>query len=146
MPPRHLKNHHHGIWVTAPNGTEVRLLTVGYVAAALGRSRWTLLEWERLGLLPKAPFVMNPRRHRAKRRLYTEEYVLELARIMERYYPAARLDRKQWRRFQQDVHQIYDRLVMPLLGGVNPPVEIEVLGAGTWDTAPVSTPTNTTSA
>ncbi len=57
---------------------------------------------------------------------------MELARIMERYYPAARLDRKQWRRFQQDVHQIYDRLVMPLLGGVNPPVEIEVLGAGTW--------------
>ena len=130
MTRRHLRNHHHGIWVTAPNGTEVRLLTVGYVAAALGRSRWTLLEWERLGLLPKAAFVMNPRRHRAKRRLYTEEYVLELSRIMKRY-PGARLERDSWRRFQKDVYDAYNRLTMPLLRGCYPPVEIELdLGQG----------------
>lgn len=132
MPHRHLRNHHHGIWVTAPNGTEVRLLTVGYVAAALGRSRWTLLEWERLGLLPKTAFVMNPRRHRAKRRLYPEDYLLELARITERYYPAARLDRKQWRSFQGDVYKAYNRHVMPLLVGLTPPVEIE-LDRAPWD-------------
>jgi hypothetical protein len=128
---RHLRNHHHGIWVIAPNGTEVRLLTIGYLAAALRRSRWTILHWERLGLLPPAPFVINPERHRAKRRLYPEDYVRELSRITYRHYPGPELKREIWVRFQDHVYDAYDRLVVPLLVGVIPPVEIELRSTDT---------------
>lgn len=105
---------------------EVRLLPIGYLTAALRRTRGTVLCWERMKLLPPPPFLMNPHQHRAKRRLYPEDYVRELSRIRERHYPGARLEREQWRRFQEHVYDAYNRLVMPLLGGCYPPVEIEV--------------------
>lgn len=87
-----------------------------------------MLHWHRMRLLPPAPFVMNPMQHRAKRRLYPEDYVIELGRIRARY-PGARLERESWKAFQKDAHEAYNRLVVPLLGGVIP-VEVEVLGRG----------------
>ena len=65
---------------------EVRLLPIAYLTAALRRTRGTALHWERIKLLPPTPFVMNPHYHRAKRRLFPEEYVMELARIVDRHY------------------------------------------------------------
>lgn len=116
--------HRNGVRVMTAQG-EVRLLPIGYLTAALRRTRWTVLYWERMKLLPPTPFVMNPDYHRAKRRLFPEDYLLELARITKRY-PSARLEREQWRSFQEDVYDAYNRHVMPLLGGCYPPVEIEV--------------------
>jgi hypothetical protein len=142
----HLRNHHHGIWVMAPNGNDVRLLTIGYLSAALRRSRWTILQWEKLGLLPPPAFVMNPRRHRAKRRLYPHDYIEELGRVTANHYPAARLERESRAALQRDVYDAYNRLVMPLLGGVTPPVEIEMLGRVAWDRTPEGTPSTTTCA
>ena len=101
------------------------MLPIGYLTAALRRTRGTVLCWERMKLLPPPPFLMNPHRHRAKRRLYPENYLLELARIAKRY-PGARLEREQWRSFQEDVYDAYNRHVMPLFGGCYPPLEIEV--------------------
>lgn len=104
---------------------EARLLPIAYIATALGRTRWTVLYWERIKLLPPTPFVIYPDRHRAKRRLYPEDYVEELGRITKKHYPGARLERESWRGFQEQVYEVYNDLVMPLLGGY-PPVEIEV--------------------
>lgn len=98
---------------------EVRLLPIGYLTAALRRTRGTVLCWERMKLLPPPPFLMNPHRHRAKRRLYPEPYVSELARIAK-HYPGARLEREAWSGFQKDVYKAYNRHVKPLLVGVNP--------------------------
>lgn len=126
MPRRHLRNHHHGIRVTTEQG-EVRLLTIGHLAAALGRTRLTILKWERMKLLPPTPFVMNPDRHPAKRRLFPDDYVRELGRITTKHYPAGRLERNSWRGFQERVYDAYNDLVMPFLGpGVIPPVEIVI--------------------
>ncbi len=129
--PHHLRNQRRPIRIITNSGEEVRLLGIGYVVAALRRTRWTVLYWERLRLLPPVPFVMNPERHRAKRRLYPEPYVLELARITE-HYPGARLEREAWSGFQKDVYKAYNRHVMPLLAGLTPPVEIE-LDRAPWD-------------
>ena len=89
---------------------------------------------------------MNPHYHRAKRRLFHEEYVLELGRIMEQHYPGGRLERESWRGFQERVYELYNEVVMPLLGGY-PPVEIELdSGPGpgrTQGTEPVSSTTST---
>ena len=125
---------------------EVRLLPIGYMVAALRRTRCTVLLWERMKLLPPTPFVMNPQYHRAKRRLFPESYVRELERITERHYPSARLERESWRPFQELVYGAYNDHVMPLLGGVTPPVEIEVLGRGAWDKTGEGMPSFTTSA
>jgi hypothetical protein len=105
---------------------EVRLLPISYIATSLRRTRGTVLYWERIKLLPSTPFVIYPDRHRAKRRLYPEDYVLELARIMDRSYPGGRLERESWRGFQEQVYEAYNDLVVPLLGGCYPPVEIEL--------------------
>lgn len=40
------------------NGNPVELVTVGYVALALGRTTWTVDRWERFGLIPPAPFLL----------------------------------------------------------------------------------------
>ena len=99
---------------------------IGYIATSLRRTRGTALLWKKIKLLPPTPFATNPDRHRAKRRLYPEPYVSELARITERHYRGARLEREHWRSFQEDVYAAYNRLVMPLLGDCFPPVEIEL--------------------
>jgi hypothetical protein len=89
---------------------------------------------------------MNPHRYRAKRRLYVEDYVFELARIKENYYPGYRLDCTSWASFQSESHEVYYSVVMPLLDGVIPPVEIEVLGTRAWDWTVEGMPSTTTSA
>jgi hypothetical protein len=123
--PSHLPNHRHGLRITTPQG-EIRMFTISYMAASLHRTRWTVLHWERIGLLPPAPFVINPKCSRTRRRLYPEHYVEELARIMTKHYPSLRLERESWRGFQEHVYDAYNRLVMPLLGGVKPPGVIEL--------------------
>jgi hypothetical protein len=95
-------------------------------AAALRRTRWTVLRWERMKLLPPAPFVMNPHQHRGKRRLYPDDYVKELGRFTAKHYPGPRLERESWVRCQEQVYEVYNRLVMPHLGGCYSPVQIEV--------------------
>ena len=52
--------------------------------------------------------------------------MLELGRIMDQHYPGGRLERASWRGFQEHVYDAYNCLVMPLLGGCYPPVEIEL--------------------
>ena len=124
---RHLRNHRRPIRITTEAG-DVQLLTIGHVAAAVGRTPWTIKHWHRLELLPPAPFVINAQRQNLRRRLYPEPFVRELARITARRYSGPRLDYNQWRSFQIEARAAYDRIVVPLTGGVMPPVEIELLG------------------
>ena len=77
-------------------------------------------------LLPPTPFVMNPHQYRAKRRLYPEPFIRELSRITDRHFSGPRLDQEKWPSFQRQVFDAYEQLVIPHLGGVDPPVEIEV--------------------
>lgn len=107
------KNLHRPISVVI-DGSECTLLTIGYMAAALHRTTWTIHYWERLGLLPSPPFVINPERLRTKRHLYPEAFVAEITEIAK-HYSSRRLEREQWRTFQMEARQVYSRTVEPLL-------------------------------
>ena len=78
---------------------EVRLLTVSYVASALGRTRWTIRHWQQRGLLPPAPFVINRENKSSRRWLYPETFVEELATIMQTY-PGPRIEKDAWPDFR----------------------------------------------
>jgi hypothetical protein len=103
---------------------EVRLLTVSYIASALGRTRWTIRHWQQLGLLPPPPFVINRENKSSRRWLYPEPFVEELATIMQTY-PGPRIDQDAWPDFRKRAFEAYHKHVDPLLGGCVIPVEIE---------------------
>jgi hypothetical protein len=100
------------------NGHRCELLTVGHVAAALGRSSWTVRYWTRLGLLPEAPFDLNPGDAHRRRRLYPRPFVHALAELVDRDYKGTRLERESWQQFQKDVWAAYCETVVPLIEGV----------------------------
>jgi hypothetical protein len=105
-------------------GKDCTLLTIGYMAAAIHRTSWTIKYWERLGLLPPAPFVVNPERLRTKRHLYPEQFVAAIARVMNDY-PGERLERDQWRSFRKRANEAYAETIGPLLTpGVITPVPV----------------------
>ena len=107
------------------NDREVTLLTVGYVAHALGRTVWTVHDWTRLNLLPHAPFVINPEVSRTRRHLWPEAYVNALSEIAGYMEIGARMNRDQWQLFYALVRQAHEDTVVPLLPvGVTGMVEI----------------------
>ena len=104
-------------------GQIVTLMTVGHVAAALGRTRWTVDCWITLGLLPKPPFVINPNDDVIKRRLYPSAFVERLAVIANQIGP--RLPRSEWQGFHDQVVDAYNEVVGPLIRpGITLPLEI----------------------
>ena len=106
----HLKNLHQPYEVKLTD-KPTRLLTVGYLAAALHRTTWTIHYWERIGLLPPPPFVINPERLRTKRHLYPEAFISAITE-MAGHYPGRRLEREEWRRFQLEANRrIHEQLV-----------------------------------
>ena len=110
------------------NGSEVTLLTVGYVAHALGRTVWTVHDWTRLNLLPQAPFVINPEVPRTRRHLWPEAYVDALAEIARRLRIGARMNRDQWMHFHALVRSVHEDIVVPLLPeGVSGTVELSAV-------------------
>lgn len=50
-------------------GKTIECVTIGVLAAAVGRSARTIRGWERSGLIPPAPFVL-PGAQNTRRRLY----------------------------------------------------------------------------
>jgi len=97
------------------NGQPVTLLTVGYVSRALGRTKWTVKNWTRLGLLPPAPFLLRPGVPNTRRYLYPHGFVKCLAEIARQPYVIRRLDRNDWERFHAEVRQAYEKTIVPLL-------------------------------
>ena len=67
--------------VVEVDGVQVRLLTVGALAAAVNRTSATIRFWERRGLIPRAPYVLETEDPRAKRRLYPPEIVEAVRRV-----------------------------------------------------------------
>jgi hypothetical protein len=122
---QHLRNHRHAIRIFTTEQGEVRLLTISYVAAALGRTRWTIRHWQRLGLLPPSAFVINRDNKSSRRWLYPEPFVHELALIMQ-MYPGPRIEQTAWPGFRKRTFEAYHKHVDPLLGGCVIPVEIEL--------------------
>ena len=110
--------------VTVINGHPITLLTIGYVARALGRTNGTIKYWERYGLLPQAAFISNPNNLSTRRRLYPEPYVERLGEIGRQGYVGQRMDRDCWRRFHHDVFEAYAATVAPL---IRPGVTEEVI-------------------
>jgi hypothetical protein len=98
------------------NGQVVYLLTTGYLSDAIGRSKWSVKYWQRLGLLPQPPFVLHPDVQSARRYLYPATFVKCLAVIASQDYVVGRLERKDWQRFQHEVWAAYETTVVPLLG------------------------------
>ena len=109
-----IKNLHHPIH-TEINGQRCTLLTIGYVAHALGRSVWTVKYWTRLRLLPAAPFFQHRDIPNIRRRLYPEPFVKCLAEIANRGYIGNRLERAEWARFRRDIDEAFQKTVVPLL-------------------------------
>ena len=97
------------------NNQECRMLTIGYVARALGRSTWTVKYWQRLSLLPPAPFVQHPNDPCTRRRLYPEPFVDAVHEIAGRGYLGVRLDRGDWKRFHDEIMAAHEVTVAPLL-------------------------------
>jgi len=107
------------------NDREVTLLTVGYVAHALGRTVWTVHDWTRLNLLPQAPFILNPEVSRTRRHLWPEAYVNALSEIAGHMEIGSRMNRDQWQLFYALVRQAHEDTVVPLLPpGVTGPIAI----------------------
>jgi hypothetical protein len=98
---------------------KIEVVSIGYVARALGRTTWTVKSWQRIGLLPNAPWLLDPEISNLRRRLFPVTFVEALAVIAKRNHLGRRLDRSQWRRFQLDVFDAYDRTVVPLLSATN---------------------------
>jgi hypothetical protein len=103
---------------TEIGGRACTLLSIGHVAHALRRTTWTVRYWERIGLLPESPFVLNPDVPRTRRRLYPEGFVNRLGEIADRGYLGKRLDHEQWQQFHDEVLAAYWATVAPLLSGV----------------------------
>jgi hypothetical protein len=97
------------------NGHTCKLVTTGYVAAAVGRSPWTVRHWQQIGLLPRAPFILQPKDPRARRHLYPADFVNRLPQIIEDGGWQDRLERDHWRRFHREVFDAYDEVMRPLL-------------------------------
>ena len=105
------------------NGQEVTLVSTGAVAHVLGRTRWCVDNWITLGLLPKPPFVINPNDDVIKRRLYPAAFVERLAVIANQIGP--RLPRSEWQGFHDQVVDVYNDVVGPLIPiGITLPVLI----------------------
>jgi hypothetical protein len=109
------------------NGQPVTLLTVGYVSRALGRTKWTVKNWTRLGLLPPAPFLLRPDVPNTRRYLYPHGFVKCLAEIARQPYVIRRLDRSDWGQFHHEVSRAYEQTVTPLLAaGVTASMDSDV--------------------
>jgi hypothetical protein len=108
-----IKKLRHPISVTI-NGQPCTLLTSGYLAHAMNRTPWTIKYWQRIGLFPRAPFVLSPSTP-ARRSLFPEPFVKSLKAIAMKSYYGARLDRDDFQRFHDDVQAAYKETVRPLL-------------------------------
>ena len=109
------------------NGTDVTLLSAGYLARALGRTGWTVRHWIKLGLLPPAPFVISPDVPRTRRPFFPEQYLDALSEIAWRLRIGQRMDYEKWRTFHFEVARAYRETVVPLLPfRVTAPVVITV--------------------
>jgi hypothetical protein len=86
----------------------------GYVAQALGRTSTTIKIWEKYGLFPQAPYLMNSKSISARRRLYPEDFIKSLKQIRDHGYIRQRMDRNVWQVFQREVLEALQRAVAPL--------------------------------
>ena len=92
------------------NGQPTTLLTVGHVAAALGRTTTCLKEWERMGLFPPAPYRLRG----SRARVYPEQFVKSISLIRDQGYVGRRLHRSDWERFQSEVWRAYKEALKTL--------------------------------
>lgn len=98
------------------NGERCKMLTIGHLANAVGRTTWTVRYWTKCGLVPPTPFYWDPSENRARFRLYPQPFVESLETIAAKGYLGRRLDRQDWARFRDDVLRAYNDTVTPLLG------------------------------
>lgn len=96
---------------------QVRLLTTGYLAIAIGRTPWTIKYWQRMGLLPPPPFAIHQNDVQRRRWLYPEPFVDAVSEIVGRRQIGTRLDREDWPWFREEIVAAYEMTVEPLLSG-----------------------------
>jgi len=85
-------------------GKTIECVTIGMLAAAVGRSARTIRGWERSGLIPPAPFVL-PGEQNTRRRLYPVVLVAAIKEITIREGFGLRRPSGQATRQQ---HMLYD--------------------------------------
>ena len=108
-------------------GHSVELLTVGHLAEALDRTRWTIDHWTRLGIFPLPPFVQHPDRIAHKRRFYPASFAAEVERIAQETGLGPTLRRSDWLTYRNFFETAYLKTVATLIpDGVTPPVEVVV--------------------
>jgi hypothetical protein len=106
-------------------GKLVELRTVTDLAAALNRRPGTIRMWERLGILPPAPYWATSGDRRGVRRLYRPEHIEGVVRIAaQEHVLKGKVADFSRTRFSERTHTLYDRLrheyARPLPGAVDP--------------------------
>ncbi len=84
----------------------ITLVTVGEVAAALGRTPRTIIGWEHTGLIPPAPFRTSSGDEHLRRRLWPVELVKALQRVAEQEGFGKRRS-SEFRRHQALLHEAW---------------------------------------
>lgn len=104
--PRNLR---HPISATI-DGKSITLVSVGHIAAELGRTRTCLRQWEDAGTFPPAPYRLV----KGQLRLYPADFLKAIRQIKQERRLGKRLDETDRRLFQLAVWHALDLALAPM--------------------------------
>lgn len=96
------------------DGKPVSCVTIGALAAAVGRSVPTVRRWERQGLIPSAPLRVVSENIHLQRRLYPVELVQELQQVAIREQFGRRRPSGMFLQQQEGLWQAWGAVIDPL--------------------------------
>ena len=112
---KRIRNLHRPVEVQC-DGETYRLLTIGFLTDATGRTSRTIKRWQALGWFPKPVFFLYPGEGPAQRGLYLESFVDELRQIVAEGHLGRRLDCLYRDRFVDSVWRAHEWAMEPLRG------------------------------
>lgn len=95
------------------NGKEIECVTIGSLAAAVGRKPRTIRHWEAIGLIPPPPFML-PGEYNTKRRLYPITLVDVIKRVAEQEGFGRRRPSGLFWRQQQEIYTAWNLALEPI--------------------------------
>ena len=106
-----------GPYEVTAHGRRLSVFTAGAVAKALGRSRRTLVLWEKAGILPTAGLWRNLDSRGGRRRLYPAKFVEDLTWWAEEMELGRRISMERAGYLAQELRRLHDEALAPLRRG-----------------------------